>query len=230
MWLKNKNLQKLGGGRMESFGLRLWSKLQFSALHARKEAKIVALLRDIHREKRSLMSAFEAYYVYALARAQVKLAGDYAEVGVFKGASAKLICEAKGTKKLRLFDTFEGLPDPSEHDLGVHRKGQYTCTLDSVQQYLNDYNNVEFFQGMFPDSTAGVEDATYAFAHFDVDLYDSTLSCLEYFYPRMVPGGVMLSHDYGMLAGVEKAFAEFFADKPEGIIEQPTTQCMVVKL
>ena len=47
---------------------------------------------------------------------------------------------------------------------------------------------------------------------------------------RMIPGGIMLSHDYGLLSGVEKAFQEFFADKPEGIIEQPTTQCMVIKL
>ena len=33
-----------------------------------------------------------------------------------------------------------------------------------------------------------------------------------------------------MLGGDEGAFDEFFADKPEGIIELPTTQCMVVKL
>jgi len=43
------------------------------------------------------------------------------------------------------------------------------------------------------------------------------------------PGGILLSHDYGLLSGVEKAFHEFFAGKPEKIIEQPTTQCMVVK-
>ena len=57
-----------------------------------------------------------------------------------------------------------------------------------------------------------------------------TRACLEYFYPRMIPGGVMISHDYGLLAGVEQAFHEFFADKPEEIIDQPTTQCMIIKL
>ncbi|NLE39771.1 MAG: macrocin-O-methyltransferase, partial [Pirellulaceae bacterium] len=55
------------------------------------------------------------------------------------------------------------------------------------------------------------------------------LACLEYFYPRMIPGGIILSHDYDILAGVMKAFHEFFADKPESIIELPTTQCMVVR-
>jgi hypothetical protein len=176
------------------------------------------------------MSAFEAYLVYALARAQAKREGSFAEVGVFKGASAKLICEVKGDKPLHLFDTFEGLPEASEHDRNVHRKGQYACSLSDVQDYLRGYENVHYHKGLFPDSTADVEDQQYAFAHFDVDLYEGTRACLEYFYPRMIPGGIILSHDYGILAGVEKAFQEFVADKPEEIIEQPTTQCMLVKM
>jgi hypothetical protein len=74
-----------------------------------------------------------------------------------------------------------------------------------------------------------VEERTYAFAHFDVDLYEGTVGCLEYFYPRMVRGGILLSHDYDWASGVRKAFDDFFADKPERIIEQPSTQCMVLK-
>jgi hypothetical protein len=66
--------------------------------------------------------------------------------------------------------------------------------------------------------------------HFDVDLYESTKACLEFFYPRMIVGGVMLSHDYSLLAGVRKAVDEFLQDKPEKPIELPSTQCMIVKL
>jgi len=66
--------------------------------------------------------------------------------------------------------------------------------------------------------------------HFDVDLYESTLACLRFFYPRMLPGGVMLSHDYSILAGVRKAVDEFLDGKPEKPIELPSTQCMIVKL
>ncbi len=40
----------------------------------------------------------------------------------------------------------------------------------------------------------------------------------------------MISHDYSLLAGVKQAFKEFFADRPDGMIELPTTQCMVIKL
>lgn len=230
MWMKSPWFQKLGGGGLERFGLRLWSRLQFTALHSHKDKETVDLLWKIHRDRRSLLSAFEAYLVFAVARAQAKQPGDYAEVGVYKGASAKLICEAKGDKKLRLFDTYEGLPPQSAYDPGVHREHQYACSLESVREYLNGYSNIEFYKGVFPESAKGVPEAQYAFAHFDVDLCEGTLGCLEYFYPRMIPGGIMLSHDYGLLSGVEKAFDEFFADKPEGIIDQPTTQCMVIKL
>lgn len=230
MWMKSRIFQKLGGGRLEELGLRTWSRLQFSALNGRKDKEIVRVLWQIHKERRSLLSAFEGYLVYAAARAQAGRPGAFAEVGVYRGASAKLICEAKGDKPLHLFDTFEGLPPSCEHDRGIHREQQYACSLESVQEYLRDYKNVHFHKGLFPKSADGVTETSYAFAHFDVDLYEGTRACLEYFYPRMIPGGIMLSHDYGLLAGVEKAFREFFADKPEGIIEQPTTQCMVVKL
>lgn len=66
--------------------------------------------------------------------------------------------------------------------------------------------------------------------HWDVDLYESTLACLAFFYPRLHAGSVLLSHDYSLLAGVRAAFDEFLADKPESLIELPTSQCMVVKL
>lgn len=229
MWLKNQRIQRLGGGRLERWGLKLWSKLQFSALQSRKDEQVVKLLREVRSERVSLLSAFEAYNIYSFARAMSRLPGDMAEVGVFQGASARLICEVKGEKVLRLFDTFEGLPQSSDKDNGVHRSGMYACSLESVSQYLSRYKGVEYYRGLFPDSTATTPDAQYSFAHFDVDLYEGTLACLEYFYPRMVPGGIMISHDYGLLAGVEAAFTEFFADKPEPVIDLPTTQCIVVK-
>ncbi len=230
MWMQNRQVQKLGGGRLEKFGVRLWSQLQFGAIYSRKERAVYNLLRQVQRDRRTLLTAFEGYLVYSSARAQEKRPGAFAEVGVFQGGSARIICEAKGDRRLDLFDTFEGLPATTDKDAGVHQANQYTCSLESVQEYLKNYPNVHYHKGLFPDSTHDVPEQTYAFAHFDVDLYASTRACLEYFYPRMIPGGIMLSHDYDILEGVKQAFQEFFADKPETIIEQPTTQCVVVKI
>lgn len=229
MWLRSKFVQKLGGGFWEQFGLDLWSQLQLAALHARKNPRDARLVARVRRERKCLNSAFECYLVMSLARSLTRLPGKFAEVGVYQGVTAKLIASVNGNRELHLFDTFEGLPPASDKDDGVHRESQYACSLESVQTYLQEYEQVYFHKGLFPDSAREMAEDRYAFVHFDVDLYEGTLACLEYFYPRMVPGGVMLTHDYGLLAGVRRAFQEFMADKPEPIFEQPTTQALVVK-
>lgn len=58
--------------------------------------------------------------------------------------------------------------------------------------------------------------------------FQSILDCLEFFYPRMSHGGIILSHDY-TFKGVKRAFDEFFKDKPEVVIKLFGSQCMVVK-
>lgn len=229
-WLKSRAVQKLGGGFLERFGIRSWSRIMMAALRSRKDDDAVNLIRTVFRDNRSLMTTYEMWMIYSLARAQSKRPGAFAEVGVYKGASAKIICELKGDKPLHLFDTFEGLPEASTHDRGIHKVGQYAASLESVQDYVKGYPNLHWYKGLFPDSAINVSDDKFAFAHFDVDLYEGTKACLEYFYPKMIPGGIMITHDYDILAGVQKAFKEFLADKPEGLIELPTTQCMIVKL
>ncbi|HWB14082.1 MAG TPA: TylF/MycF/NovP-related O-methyltransferase [Pirellulales bacterium] len=229
MWLRSKFIQKFGGGFFEQAGLDLWSALQIVALRSRKNPQDAELIARVRRERKCLNSAFECYLVMSLARSMTRLPGRFAEVGVYQGVTAKLIASVKGDRELHLFDTFEGLPPTSDKDDGVHRVAQYACSLESVKEYLRGQEQVYFHPGLFPDSARDVEESQYAFVHFDVDLYEGTLACLEYFYPRMTPGGVMISHDYGMLAGVQRAFQEFMADKPEPILEQPTTQAMIVK-
>ncbi len=229
MWLRNRYVQMLSGTFVERLSLGLLCNVQMQWLGGRKEREISRLLCSIRKGGRSLQAADEAFLIYSLARAQTGCDGDFAEVGVFRGGSARLMCEMKGDKQLHLFDTFEGLPPAAEIDRNIHRVGQYCAGLESVRDYLKEYDQVYFHKGLFPDSTAGVEDRAYALVHFDVDLYEGTKACFEYFYPRMAAGGVMISHDYDWASGVRKAVDEFFADKPEPVIELPTTQCMIVK-
>jgi O-methyltransferase len=66
--------------------------------------------------------------------------------------------------------------------------------------------------------------------HLDADLYESTMAGLEFFYPRMPPGAILICHDYLSSEGVNAAFGEFFADKPEPVIELTGYQCLVVKV
>ena len=232
MLLKSKMLQRLAGGFLERWGTNRICALQRFFLGTHKDRKIIKLMKRVRKEVGGPMTN-EAFILMSLANSQSQLPGDFAEVGVFRGGSARFICEAKGDTTLRLFDTYAGLPEGSEIDGEVFRKSQYACSQPAVANYLKEYKNLHYYEGLFPDSTEGVEEvqkAKYSLAHFDVDLYEGTLACLEFFYPRMVPGGVMITHDYSILTGVKKAFDEFFAEKPEGLIEMPTTQCMAIKL
>ena len=64
-----------------------------------------------------LLEDIEAYYIFMAVKRTQKVPGDIAEVGVYKGGSAKIICSAKGDKSLHLFDTFEGLPKVDDIDM-----------------------------------------------------------------------------------------------------------------
>jgi len=195
-----------------------------------KDVRGIDLIKQIKSETKMLLRDQEAYLIYETVKKTEKIEGDIAEVGVYKGGSAKLICEA--TKKpVHLFDTFEGLPDLGENDDPKQfHKGHLSASFESVKSYLTNYPNVYFYKGFFPSTAEPVKDKKFSFVHLDVDIYESTLNCLKFFYPRMNKRGVIISHDYSTAKGVEKAFDEFFSNKPEMIIELTgCSQCLIVK-
>ncbi len=188
----------------------------------------------IYKEGKAVLSIREMYNIYRLVKQTAKTEGNIAEVGVYKGGSAKIIAETKGNKPLHLFDTFGGMPE-TDASIDSHSKGDFSDTsLAEVKKYLAGYSNVFFHQGFFPASIEGTNCANlkYSLVNLDVDIYESTKSGLEFFYPRMTKGGVILSHDYNAIScpGVKKAFDEFFADKPETVIDLWDSHCLVVKL
>jgi hypothetical protein len=70
----------------------------------------------------------------------------------------------------------------------------------------------------------------YSFVNLDVDLYESTFDSLDFFYPRLERGAILISHDYSTSAAVKKAFDDFFKLKPEPVIRLCGSQCLIVKL
>lgn len=210
----------------------LASTIQFKLLSFYKDEKTVNLLKSIKSEVDFAFYPYEAYTVYSIARSQSRLEGDMAEVGVYQGGSAKIICEAKDQKTLHLFDTFAGLPEVSEKDthFGVKywKDGEFSNTSEeAVQDYLSKYKNVYLHKGKFPETAELVRNTKFSFVHLDVDLYRSTLDCLEFFYPRLIRGGIILTHDYHT-DGVQSAFKEYFQNKPIPMIELTGSQCLVV--
>ena len=94
-------------------------------------------------------------------------------------------------------------------------------SLKRVKSFLSGFDNFEFHPGVFP--TTGLElspEEKFCLVHVDVDLYRSTYDACEFFYPRMVTGGIMVFNDYRVAKceGATAAIDEFFEDKPEEII------------
>lgn len=139
------------------------------------------------------------------------------------------MCEAKGSTPLHLFDTFAGLPDEIDESDGRFKKGMFRASEEKVRERLSEYPNVHIHPGLFPDTAGPVESTKFSFVHLDVDLYSVTKKALEFFYPRMLPGGRILSHDYGQCEGVWKAFDEFTASKPEKLQPMEATQVLLIK-
>ncbi len=82
--------------------------------------------------------------------------------------------------------------------------------------------------GAIQAGAGGITSVTI-FVNLDVDTYASTRDSLEFFYPRLLPGGILMSHDYAQAEGVREAFDEVLRSKPESIIELPESQCMFIK-
>lgn len=181
---------------------------------------------------RILLDPKRAHTLYLCAKNCVSIDGDYAELGVYRGAGSKLIIEAsQHNKRMHLFDTFEGLPEVNLENDPYWKEGDMSETsLEEVQSFLN-CENALFYKGFFPASAAEVQCSAYAFVHIDVDIYQSVKDACIYFYSKMTPGGMMLFDDYAFLScpGVKKAVDNFFSDKPETPVVIGTGQCLVVK-
>ena len=144
------------------------------------------------------------------------LDGSVAELGVFQGEFAKKINEFFPNKTLYLFDTFEGF---DERDLksetnDVKENGIGHLNDTSIEIVMNKMlypKNVIIKKGWFPESAVGLDNEKLCFVNLDPDLYEPILAGLEFFYPKMVKGGVILIHDYFNKGypGVRQAVSEF---------------------
>lgn len=162
--------------------------------------------------------------------------GDFAELGVYQGDSAKLLHLMDTDRTVHLFDTFEGF---QEKDLEVEtgKAATYTrhnfadTSLDRVKQRLSDPQFV-FHKGYFPETAKALQITQFALVNMDVDLFNPTKAGLEFFYRRLSPGGVLIVHDYNPdWPGIVKAVDEFVETIPEPLVPLADldTTVMIVK-
>jgi O-methyltransferase len=156
--------------------------------------------------------------------------GDIVECGVWKGGSmmtvARTLMENKATRKLHLFDTFEGMTKPVDMDVDVDGKpaaARYEkvakgepwafAPLDEVKRNLQltgyDQNQVVFVKGKVEETIPANAPDCIALLRLDTDWYESTHHELVHLYPRLSVGGVLIIDDYGHWSGSRKAVDEY---------------------
>jgi O-methyltransferase len=155
--------------------------------------------------------------------------GDVIECGSWKGGSAanlSLICKIVG-RKLRLFDSFQGLPPPKADDREgyLYNAGDYKGTLDEVKENIRRFGAIEvceFVPGWFSETLPKL-DTPVALAFLDVDLEDSLATCVRHIWPNLVDGGSLFTDEclnpaYIALFFSERWWRENLDSAPPGLI------------
>lgn len=170
------------------------------------------------------------------AKSVSRLQGSAAEAGCYVGVSAWFIAKELDGCNFHLFDSFEGLSEPGIKDqspAGVAQweKGHFSGSEKAIKDNLSEFKGIQFHKGWIPERFPDVASEQFKLVHVDLDLYQPTLDSIEFFYPRLITGGVMVFDDYGFenCLGAYRAVNEFFEDKSERIIHLPTGQGILIK-
>ena len=184
--------------------------------------------------------------IYALIQAaryvtRHRIPGDVVECGVWRGGSMQaaartLLSVGDTSRDLHLFDTFDGMPPPSERD--VRREDDRTAeelmaeearerslvwavaSLEDVQagfeQIPYPRERIHFVKGRVEETIPSQAPERISILRLDTDWYESTRHELEHLYPRLSSGGVLLVDDYGKWEGARRAVDEYLgANDPE---------------
>lgn len=121
-----------------------------------RDRAFVALMDEI--APRTLVDHPRCHILYQLAQHCLALPGEIAELGVYRGGSARLLATVRGEadKTIHLFDTFAGMP-PADPVRDRHREGDFNDTsFPEVREYLAPFPKLHFHPGIFPATAAAV--------------------------------------------------------------------------
>jgi O-methyltransferase len=205
-----------------------WERLPRRAdlLHPRAYFRGARLHRELFHHGYTMVYPLRGRTLYRLARQADREAvpGAIVDCGTWNGGSTALMAAGAPSRQVWAFDSFEGLPAPSERDVGR------TLTTEEADFYVGECHGSEAMlrsavgrfvppdrlhvrPGWFDDTlpTSAGEIGPIALLHCDGDWYDSVMLTLEALYPRVSPGGWIVIDDYGAVPGAGKATRDFRA-------------------
>lgn len=185
------------------------------------------------------MDKYRCYELWQLVAESRKLKGALIEIGVWRGGTAALIaksaelCDINST--VYLCDTFTGVVKTSNKD-PVYKGGEHADTSQEIVEDLVNklkLSNVKILTGIFPDDTAKfVNEDKFRFCHIDVDVYQSAKDIINWIWPKMTVGGIVLYDDYGFegCEGVTRFVNEEKKKKDRVVIHNLNGHAIVVKI
>jgi O-methyltransferase len=167
---------------------------------------------------RTMTSSEKLFGLISAVRHVVKhdIPGDIVECGVWRGGSMQAVARTlaeTGTvdRHLYLFDTFEGMPAPTE----VDRRYDVQAGMAEVG-YPAD--RIHYVKGRVEDTVPREAPERIAILRLDTDWYESTRHELEHLYPRLTSGGILIVDDYGWWQGSRTAVDEFLEESGERLL------------
>ena len=168
--------------------------------------------------------------------AKHRIAGDIVECGVWRGGSMMavalaLIARGDTSRHLYLYDTFEGMSEPTAEDKSVSGESAEAqlartardhalwavASLEDVQANLwsTGYprEQIHFIKGKVEDTIPAMLPSRIALLRLDTDWYESTRHELAHLYPLLSRHGILIIDDYGHWQGARQAVDEFFAQQ-----------------
>lgn len=205
-------------------------------LEEEKAGRISRQVRNLERFYQDKTRFFNWWFQVRRIEAD-NVPGAFAELGVYKGNSARILHHMAPEKDFYLFDTFSGFP---EKDLKVEVGDAATYSpvyfsdteIRKVRKHIRGNDRLHFVPGHFPESAGSCHDIRFSLVNIDADLYLPTKSGLDFFYPRLNPGGVIILHDHnGKWQGVIQAVKEFSEGICEPVIHVPDREgtVMIIK-
>jgi len=181
---------------------------------------------------------WRAHVVFWAASMAKNLDGDFVECGVNRGGYSRGIIHyidfEKTNKKFYLLDTFCGLPGkyilPEEKEMG-RKPGGYKECYEIVKQTFKNFHNVEIIRGAIPDILPLVKAERVAYLSLDMNSAIPEIAAAEYFWEKMVKGGIVLLDDYSYSGYLpqKNAFDKFAKSRKVEILQLPTGQGIIIK-
>ena len=169
------------------------------------------------------------------------LEGDYVECGVNTGAYSRALVDYIDfnslNKKIWLLDTYQGLvPELVSEEEMKGGIGSYMGSYkkkDLYEQVKNTFRdfNAEVIKGPVPDTLPLCKAEKICYLSIDMNVVAPEIAAAEYFWDKVVPGGVIILDDYGFPPHIlqKKAFDEFAKRKGVSILTLPTAQGIIFK-